>query len=795
MPKPHLTKEQLNNYFVCLEHVNPESKFLFKSPEDKALHIDKLIAASNEEETADLHLLSMPSSQELERFMGSSLFSSSQYEKAFREDYAKKNVLDVDPLQAPSKTMSEVIDYEKKVTAAYKAQQSAYKAGNAQATDEIKALLVASKVASFSGGEAEYLKAEKEKFNKEMASHERHYHVIERVNNIDLNQARDAERVESTSLTKYLSHSAIEEVKHTRDSTLLSKREGREEKIELSESASQIACLGLTGLSLAVMVAEVASGNVAELLHLSEAAEGVGDAGIEGLYSCSEASSAITSGIVKMLQGEMKLGMATFGLGIGRLASSALTVATEAAPTAFSAGAAVGCSFMTTGLCFGMAGLSQYQIHRSGKTMTELNEHLKLLDKVIGENREDRVDLKKTIEHKKDAITNKETELVLVNEMPITEDFKEDDKNVAIKEIKTRIEEINEEIDILTKLSSVSDEELKEERSKISRSLLQEKAVKQDHTTSRNLWIKMGVASAAIATIAAVGLVSAATFGVVPIILGASIGGLLLAERYTSGNYSAAEKLKKSEQLMGLYDALIKDKEGFKESSGIDLNKEVDVKVGFFQRTEKHSIQDHLQDLIIKSPAKAKILIDKLNVCKEAPLGSKGKATADFMSALEKSESSLLSVKSAELTKEFEAILKASEAFKNESGIDLTQPIDIKSGLRQRTEKYNMESYLRDLILHSPEKGEKVLDALKACEKDKPLTYEVLKTALSEQQSKPGFIEQKWGSQETRGSQLLRGLLPECFIKEANVRGDKEAEDVREDEEGEGEGEGVRWSR
>lgn len=272
--------------------------------------------------------------------------------------------------------------------------------------------------------------------------------------------------------------------------------------------------------------------------------------GLEQGHMATESSNLLVTGIILLLKGDTKLGLTYLSIGTAMLATQIFSIVADFGLHTLSSGMSTGIlSFVSAACCFAMAGITQYRISKATERITTLETNIADLDERLS------------------------------HPMPAEE------RQALIQE-------------------RVDNEKL----------LLFEKAQRRDLRRSRDLWIASGTLLAVAGIVALVGLCSV-TFGVGAIlaVAVAAIGvGLSIAKMYTSSKGSYTDQLKQSEKEVSDYTNLLSANDDLIAHADIDLNAEIDVPQGMFNKMKKTTMRDYLRDLMVNNPEKAANVVSAL---------------------------------------------------------------------------------------------------------------------------------------------------------------------------------------
>ncbi len=595
----HLSSSnELKQLFSYLEVgiTAPEQDFLFAK-----------LLNSNESDSLSLEAFKTFPALELVKFIDSDYKEQWLEHKNLTENFVP------DSSDGAQSLVRQQVIYISKQDNDYREHIETFKDGDADAVQVINNALLKHKVEilnqkkqlnlNHADAEKEFLMSEKEAFKKQFDTLDKLYKVIGRVEGGCLNGSEGNgsenhfKKADYSRWAQYLSHE-----KDDRTVEAISKLKiglTRSERIEKVEHYTQMAGMVLKILSVALAIS---AGD------FSKAFAETGKDVLEQSHVATESASLLVTGIVLMLKGETKLGLTYIGIGTTMLAAQIATSLSEFGLHMFSAAASTMLlSFVSGACCFAMAGLTQYHISKSDKKIDVLNSKIAEINDVLIS----KETLTELLESKGKLIPYDEItrQIELWN--------KPGQRSEVVKDLESIVtlrkqQEKHKEID--SKLKVV--EELQDDLIQHEKIILHEEAQKSDLKTSRNLWVSSGVVLIAAGAIAALGL-SAATFGILPLVVAALGIGLGVLKYKKSGKNSHAAKLKQSQGDLELYSNLIKGKSALL-SQGIDLNKDVDVKCGMFNRSIKINLQDYIRDLIIHNPDKAKNVIEQLNEVKDA---------------------------------------------------------------------------------------------------------------------------------------------------------------------------------
>lgn len=453
-----------------------------------------------------------------------------------------------------------------------------------------------------------------------------------------------------------------------------------DEQDEKTEKAVSLSCIAITGASTLLAASAIAFGvmpsDVASLVGQIDSKDELIDPMLESSELAAHSVEEITSGIVSLIKGEASLGFAKIGVGIARLSVDAIDLVTNFGPSLLAGG---GCALGVVGsaLNFAMAGLSQYEMMKTDKRINRFNKNLEILDELLSKPKAqqakelEQLDIEIQLTEKSIAQINKiktailaqgellpqlekaEAELLKIEKehhlnggdiahakttleicqrenIPVPHEFQT--LNAAIEKVNTlnkvkelpeleaKLSEMKEEKEIKLAHASATHGELQMERNVTSKLLMNEMAKKNDQRRSRNFWMGLGIATAAIAVVGVAGFASVATLGVLPAVTAAIFLGFAVSKYMQAGKYSQEQKFHDAQQNMQLYDKIFTDFDSFKEKTGVDLTQQYDIKANnFIGKGTQMDLRDYMHDLMAKNPKQAHDVLLALDKLAENP--------------------------------------------------------------------------------------------------------------------------------------------------------------------------------
>ena len=455
----------------------------------------------------------------------------------------------------------------------------------------------------------------------------------------------------------------------------MSKEIGQVTEDKVESMADKFAIIATTAaLSLATLASSV---NIMPEFIVEALEKGLGereeiiDGAAEGAELAAHGLAELVSGVVAKLQGEPEIAISKISVGLGRMTIDALNLTTEFGPALLMAGASSALGIVGSALNFAMAGISQYEMMKTGKEIIEIEEEIAMIDERLTtsmpEYQEKMAQLGEDIKAKQNEMHSKQAEIMaykkgygsaLQEDMDIDaqiestmSDLLEEEKTLsgsdgalaharstldicqrehiavpnkfkpleqlrekikalqAEREVKTLerdIAKLQAKKDCMSDLAVTGEVDLKKTRAEKSDKSIVLKAKQSDQRKSRNFWMGLGIATAAVAVIGIVGVASVGTMGILPAVAAGVFAGFAIRKYMMGGKNSELAKVKKD---LALYNQMFATPEHFSKT-GIEPEKQEQLK-------------EHVHDLLASNPSKAHEILMALDKLSSNPTDAK----------------------------------------------------------------------------------------------------------------------------------------------------------------------------